>query len=135
MCLGQGPGFPSLPAPAPRFRRHSSYAVVLGQEPNLKSTFARVGGAGEGSPITIKHCCSGLLWVALLVPETGLGVGDCFHRPWLSDPPGSRSSPGLGEGHRRSPHSPKAASSLFLDLGSVWFGFEIPVQQKFVFIA
>lgn len=115
---------PSLPGPAPSLLRHSSYAVVLGQEPSWKCTFSRAGGAREGSPITINTAGSGLLWVALLIPETVLGVGWGWGRGLfpqdlvLSGPSGSCSSPGFGEGHRWSSQSHQPHSSLESIFGS-----------------
>lgn len=108
--------------------RHSSYAVMLGQEPSLKSTFPRSGGARAGSPITIKHCWP---WAALGgspdFQKLCWGPGSrshCFHRALdLSGPSGSCSSQGLGEGHRWPTHSHPLHGSLWsiLDLGSAWF--------------
>lgn len=137
MHLGQGAWvLPSLPAPS--LLSHSSYAAMIGQEPSLKCTFPRAAGAREGSPITINTAGPGLLWVALLIPETVLGWegGLSPQALVLTGPSGSCSSPGFGEGHRRSsqPPAPQQPESIF---GSreCGFVFEIPVQQEFVFIA
>lgn len=108
--------------------RHSSYAVMLGQEPSLKSTFPRSGGARAGSPITIKHCWP---WAALGgspdFQKTMLGPG--LKITLFPQSPGSVRPfrfmliSGLGEGHRWPTHSHPPHGSLWsiLDLGSAWF--------------
>lgn len=112
----------SLSAPAPSLLRHSSYAVMLGQEPRLRSTFPRAGGARKGSPITIKHHWP---WAALDGSHdsrncwgAGLSITLFPQAPVLSGPSGSCSPPELGEGHRWPSHSHPPHSSLPSIFGS-----------------
>lgn len=130
LCLGDKEAWvsSSLLAPAPLLR-HSSYAVMLGHEPSLRSTFPRAGGARKGSPITKKHCWP---WAALDGSRDsrncwGAGLrSHCFHGPRfcqaLQDHVHPQSWERDTDGHLTVTR-PSAACPLFWDLGSAWCCF------------
>lgn len=133
---------PSFSASAPRLLRHSSYAVMLGQEPSLRSTFPRAGGAREASPITIKHCWP---WAALggsLDSRNCAGrlgsASHCFHRPYFCQVLQDHVHPQRWQRAQmaiaQSP-APRQPDVYFWIWGVLGFVSEIPVQQEFVFIA
>lgn len=121
---------PSLPGPALSLRRHCSYTVRLGQEPSLRSTFPRVGGAREGSPITTEH---GWPWAALGDLGWGLfpqALALLALQIMLIPRVGGRAQMVISQ-----PPAPQQPGVYFWIWGVFGFVFEIPVQKEFVFIA